>query len=316
MKNNFPGGYLRVDCVLKLRKEDRIVANILFEGIASTGAVLDCDGATIDVSGGKTRMQKTAIIVRSQRRKDGVWEAPEGVLVRNCVINGFMRVYGLDENANGANMKASSRHPGHTQFAQSAAPKRTTFENLIIIAPHGISLYVGPGVTGTKLRNSRLEGTSGGTAIYLDAESGRNIIESNIFNIKTDRRELIAIDGSTRNKIVGNIFIDPINGGIFIYRNCGEGNVIRHQKPNFNTISNNEFLYKKKSKKMPAIWLNSRNGKQNFCFIDPRYRFGSSESSLDFAQNNTVSHNKIVGGELNLIRNNDKSNDVYGNIAE
>lgn len=316
MKNNVPGGYIKVDCILKLHESDRIVANVLFEGSASTGAALDCGGATLDVSGGKTRMQKTAVIVRSQRRKDGVWEAPEGVLVRNCVINGFIRVYGLDENANGANMKLSSRHPDHTKFAQAAAPKRTTFENLTIISPHGISLYVGPGVTGTKLVNSRLKGTSSGTAIYLDAESGRNIIENNIFTVKTERREMIAVDGSTRNRIVGNIFNNPVNGGIFLYRNCGEGGVIRHQRPNFNIISENDFIYSGKSRRKPAVWLNSRNGRQKFCFLDPRYRFGSSESPLDFAQSNTISLNRIVGGDLDLIRNNDASNEIYDNIAE
>jgi hypothetical protein len=210
----------------------------------------------------------------------------------------------------------SSRHPDHTRFVQAAAPKRTTFENLTIIAPHGISLYVGPGVTGIKLRNSRLEGTSSGTAIYLDAESGRNIIENNIFNTKTERREMIAIDGSTRNKITGNVFHDPVNGGIFLYRNCGEGGVIRHQRPNFNIISKNDFIYTEESRKRPAVWLNSRNGKQKHCFFDPRYRFGSSESSLDFAQNNIVSLNRIVGAGLNLIRNDDASNGIYGNIAE
>ena len=316
MKQNFPGGYIKVDCLLKLQRGDRIVANILFEGTASTGAVLDCGGATIDVADGKSRMQKTGIIVRSRQRENGVWEAPEGVLVRNCKVHGFIRVYGIDENANGANMKMSSRHPEHTKFAQSVAPKRTTFDNMTIVAPHGISLYVGPGVTGTKLRNSLLKGTSVGTVIYLDAESGRNIIADNVFDVKTERRELIAIDGSARNEIVRNIFHDPVNGGVFVYRNCGEGGVIRHQRPILNIISKNKFVYVGKNKSKPAVWLNSRNGKQKYCFLDYRYRFGSSESPLDFAQNNIVSMNRIVGGNLGLIRNNDASNDIYGNVAE
>jgi hypothetical protein len=315
-RNNHPGQKIRLDCSLTLPKGLQLFANIVFEGSKANGAVLDCNGNTIDVASGKSRMGRTAIIVRSVQREDGTWDAPQDVVVKNCVIKGFMRVYGLDENANGPNMKASSRHPDHTEFAQAAAPKRTTFENLTIIAPNGISLYVGPGSMWTKLVNSRLEGRSGGTAIYLDAESGRSTIKDNIFDVSTKSRELIAIDGSTRNKILGNTFYDPVNGGIFAYRNCGEGGVIRHQTPNFNIISDNSFVYSSRDIKKPAVWLNSRNGKQRYCFIDPRYNFGSSKNSMDLAKKNVVSMNRIVGGNLELIRNNDASNEIYDNFAE
>lgn len=127
---------------------------------------------------------------------------------------------------------------------------------------------------------------------------------------------MIAIDGSTRNKIVRNVFNNPVNGGILIYRNCGEGGVIRHQKPNFNVISENDFVYKKEKIRRPAVWLNSRRGKQRYCFFDPRYPFGSSENPLDFANDNTISLNRIIGAGLDLIRSNDGINEIYGNIAE
>lgn len=315
-RSNRPGEQILIDCSLTLSKNFQVSANLIFEGSKASGTVLDCAGATIDVSGNNSRMGKTAIIVRSMQREDGTWDAPQGVTVRNCIIKGFMRVYGLDENANGPNMKKSSRHSDHTEFTQAAAPKHTTFENLVILAPNGISLYVGPGAMWTKLVNSRLEGKTGGTAIYLDAESGRSMIKDNIFDVSTKSRELIAIDGSTRNKIIGNTFYDPINGGIFAYRNCGEGGVIRHQTPNFNVISYNSFVYSGRNIKKPAVWLNSRNGKQRYCFIEPRYDFGSSKSPLDFAKKNIVSMNRIVGGDLELIRNNDASNEIYDNFAE
>lgn len=315
-KNNRPGEHISLDCSLTLPKGFQVFANIVFEGSAANGAILDCNGSTIDVSDARSRMGRTAIIVRSLQRQDGTWDAPQDVTVRNCVIRGFMRVYGLDENANGPNMKASSRHPDHTEFAQAAAPKRTTFENLTIIAPRGISLYVGPGATWTSLLNSRLEGHSRGTAIYLDAESGRSLIKDNVFDVTTKSRELIAIDGSTRNEIIGNTFQNPVNGGIFVYRNCGEGGVIRHQTPNFNIISDNRFVYRTGAARKPAVWLNSRNGKQRYCFIDPRYAFGSSKSPLDFAKKNVVSMNRLIGGDDGLIRNNDASNEIYDNVIE
>lgn len=316
VRDNAPGKTLFLDCSLTLPKNFRVLGNIVFEGSKASGAVLDCNGATIDVAAGKSRKRKTAIVVRSLQRQDGSWDAPEGVTVRNCTVKGFLRVYGLDENANGANMKASSRHPDHTRLAQAAAPKRTTFDNLTIDAPDGIALYVGPGALWTRLQNSRIDGTSGATALYLDAESGRSLIRNNVFRIATESRELIAIDGSTRNRILGNTFHDPVNGGIFVYRNCGEGGVIRHQTPNFNRIAENRFLYGGAPARKPAVWLNSRNGRQRYCFIDPRYRFGSSKSPLDFARNNVVRENRITGGTLGLIRNDDASNEVSGNVAD
>lgn len=313
--NNGVSGQISLDCSVTLPAGLAIRGNVVFEGSRASGAVLDCGGSVIDATAGRTRMQRTAIIIRSVQRDDGSWDAPNGITVRNCIIKGLMRVYGLDENANGPNMKRSSRDPGHTEFAQASAPKRITFENLTILAPGGAPLYVGPGVTWTTLANSRLDGETGGTAIYLDAESGRNSIRNNVFLIKTDGREMIAIDGSTRNEIIGNVFENPINGGVFVYRNCGEGGVIRHQASNFNVISNNTFRYvdSSKAKPKPAVWLNSRNGHQKHCFTDPHHLFGSSASPLDFAKKNTVRMNRIVGGSFSLIRNNDRTNVIEDN---
>lgn len=315
-KDNRPGNRISLDCSLTLPEGFRVTANLVFEGAKASDTVLDCNGGTIDVAQGKFRIDRTAIIIRSRQNADGTWDAPTGVTVRNCTIKGFVRLYGLNENANGANMKASSRNPDHTALAQAAAPKGTILDNLTIIAPRGIPLYIGPGVTRTTFENSRLKGRSSGTAIYLDAESARNTIRRNTFDITTEKRELIAVDGSTRNTIVGNRFHDPVNGGIFLYRNCGEGGVIRHQTPNFNVISDNSFIYREKAARKPAVWLNSRKGKQKYCFIDPRYRFGSSKSPLDYARKNVVSLNRIVGGGANGIRNDDPSNEIYGNVVE
>ncbi|PKA39949.1 hypothetical protein CWR43_30230 [Rhizobium sullae] len=206
--------------------------------------------------------------------------------------------------------------PDHTEFAQASAPKRTSFLNVSIIASGGAPLYIGPGVTWTTLANSKLSGNTSGTAIYIDAESGRNSIINNVFSIKTRSRELIAIDGSTRNEITGNTFEDPVNGGIFLYRNCGEGGVIRHQRPDFNVIANNKFIYAGDgAKAKPAVWLGSRGGKQKFCFSDPQHPFGSSLSPMDFAQKNTVESNRLVGGNPQLIRSSDQSNIIRNNAA-
>ncbi|TCU15384.1 NosD domain-containing protein [Rhizobium sullae] len=304
-----------INCSVQLSAADIVNHPLVFEGRAASGSLLDCGGGTIDVSSGGSRQQKTAIIVRSKKTASGPWDAPTGVTIRNCKINGFVRVYGLGENANGEVMKASSLSASHSAFAQASAPKNVRLENVAFNAPGGIPFYIGPGVTGAALVDSRVGGKSTSVAIYLDAESANNTISNNVFSIVTEKRELIAIDGSASNKITGNTFEHPENGGIFVYRNCGEGGVIRHQKPQFNQITGNTFRYGPSFGAKPAVWLNSRNGNSSYCFKDPAHPYGSSVSSLDFAQHNVIRNNNLQGGSEGLIRNDDPSNDVGANTA-
>jgi parallel beta-helix repeat protein len=313
---NAPGtNPITLACSLRLSSADVITHPLVFEGSAASGSVLDCGGGTLDVSAGGSRKEKTAIAVRSRKAGSGPWDAPSSVTIRNCRIKGFVRIYGLGENANGAVMKASSRNPDHTAFAQASAPKNVRLENITFDAPDGIPFYVGPGVTNAALVNSKVNGRSTAVAVYLDAESANNTISNNVFGISTEKRELIAIDGSANNRITNNTFERADNGGIFVYRNCGEGGVIRHQKPQYNQIVGNTFRYGSSFLVKPAVWLNSRNGSSSYCFRDPAYPFGSSASNLDFAQNNVVRSNKIEGGSESLIRNDDPTNDIAANTA-
>lgn len=302
-------------CSVTLPENITIHRSLIFEGSPASHSVLDCNGSTIDTSAARSRDGKIAIIVRSKKAGSGSWDPPKDVTVRNCTIKGVIRIYGMDVSANGENMHASSRRENHTEFAQASAPRGVSFLNLSIIAPNGTPLYIGPGSTWTTLANSHLSGDARGTVIYMDAESGYNSIRNNQFSIITKSRELIAIDGSTRNEIVGNTFDDPVNGGVFVYRNCGEAGTIRHQQPDFNTISNNTFVYRMDGKvAKPAVWLGSRQGRQKVCFTDPKYPLGSSLSPLDFAQNNRVTGNRLIGGSAALIRDSDKMNTVQDNV--
>ncbi|WEX90900.1 right-handed parallel beta-helix repeat-containing protein [Sinorhizobium garamanticum] len=306
---------ISLTCSIRLSSANVITHPLVFEGSGASGSLLDCNGATLDVSAGRSRKEKTAIVVRSRRTGSGTWDAPSGVTVRNCKIKGFVRVYGLGENANGEAMRLSSHNAHHTAFAQASAPKDVRVENVAFDAPGGIPFYVGPGVTGAALVDTRIGGTSTSVAVYLDAESANNNISNNLFTIATEKRELIAIDGSARNRITNNVFGQAENGGIYLYRNCGEGGVIRHQEPQYNQIIGNTFRYRSLYFLKPAVWLNSRNGKRNYCFKDPAFPFGSSASNLDLARHNVVRGNKLQGGPRDLIRNDDPTNDIGGNVA-
>lgn len=193
-------------------------------------------------------------------------------------------------------LRASSRRPDHTERLQAAAPTDVRLQNVTITGTGSIPLYIGPGVTGLRLTQSRLNGRSASTAIYLDAESGGNTLSDNTIAVRTGR-EVIAVDGSAGNLITGNRI--DLNagglmnrGGVFLYRNCGEDGVIRHQTPSHNRITGNTFV---------ASWLGpartvvvgAREGNRRYCGDDAGYPFGSSADDGDNAADNIIRDNRV-----------------------
>ena len=299
---------IALSCRAILPANSTVTRQIIFAGNAASGTSLVCQGGRLEGHGAIG--DRESLIIRSRKIGDG-WSRPEGVTVENCTVTNGLRIYGLGRNGEAAEVRQSSMNAGHTQFAQNSAPTHITLRNLHFANAGGVPLYLSPGVTNVTLTQSRFTGTSSSVAIYLDAESGGADISGNIFDLQTDKRELIAVDGSAHNLIRGNIFNRATNGGIYLYRNCGEGGTIRHQAPQYNRIEANAFAMGGKGK--PAIWLNSRKGDRPYCFTDPDHPYGSAVSPLDMAQFNVVSDNAITGGNSKAIRNDDASNRVTGN---
>ncbi|AYC99571.1 right-handed parallel beta-helix repeat-containing protein [Neorhizobium sp. NCHU2750] len=299
---------VKLACSTKLPARSVVTRQVVFEGSASSGSSLDCNGGRLE--GTASKGDKDSVVVRS-RNAGGTWSRPVGVTVRNCQIANGVRIYGLGRNGEAQPVKQSSLNADHTAFAQTSAPSGITFDNIRFAGSGGVPFYVSPGVTNVTLSNSRFTGTSSSVAVYLDAESAGANITDNTFDLSTNGREQIAIDGSAHNTITGNTFERASNGGIFVYRNCGEGGTIRHQAPQFNRIEGNTFVMN--GSQDPAVWLNSRNGNRSYCFTDPSHPFGSALTSLDMAQNNTVDDNRAVGGGRDAFRNSDPTNRLANN---
>jgi parallel beta-helix repeat protein len=299
---------VKLACSARLPANAAVTRQIIFEGSASSGASLDCNGGRLE--GTAQKGDKEAVVVRSKRAGSS-WDRPVGVTVRNCEIAGSVRIYGMGRNGEAAAVKSSSMNASHTTDAQAAAPTNVTFDRVTISGNGGVPFYVSPGVTNVTLANSAINGTSTSVGVYLDAESAGAKITNNTFGIRTKSREVIAIDGSAYNTISGNRFNSAGNGGIFAYRNCGEGGTIRHQAPRYNKIEDNTFAMAGSSD--PAVWLNSRNGNRSYCFQDPSRPYGSSLTAMDMAQNNTVENNRASGGRGDAFRNSDPSNTVTNN---
>lgn len=306
---------IELRCSLTLDKTDVIDKRLILSGEKASGITVDCAGATLNGARGTVNSGKPTVLIRSTKTKDGRWSVPQGITVRNCTIKGAIRIQGLGVNGQAEEVRLSSLQPGHTQRAQAAAPDTIDLSGLTFIASGKIPLYLAPGVTHVTVENSSFTGETGGTAIYLDAESANNAILSNSFSVATKTREQIAVDGSAHNRITGNRFLDPVKGGIFLYRNCGEGGTIRHQSPQYNEISGNSFSYSKPPA-APAIWLASRNGARLYCLTAPSAPFGSGLSSKDFAEFNRVTGNTLTGGDLSLIKDDGDRNVIKGNRVE
>ena len=273
----------------------------VIEGSAASNQVIDLQGQWFN--GGKL----TEVLIRSVPQENG-WSRPRNITIRNGKLRGSIRIMGLGRNGEAEAVRASSVREGHTARAQAAAPTLITIENLSIEANYRVPLYVAPGATGITVRNCTFSGRSVSTVIYLCAESSGNTIEDNSFETKVGR-EVIAVDGSADNRISGNNFKQSPFGGVYLYRNCGEGGTVRHQTPHNNVIENNTFADCPRWGSY-AVWLGSRGGWSPYCWQDSGYPFGSSADNRDFADGNTVRGNVFPGGCRRTVRNEGAENRV------
>jgi parallel beta-helix repeat protein len=272
------------------------------EGIGDNGRV-------IDLQGGWMNEGKLSELVICSKESEKGWDVPEKITIRNGRIRGSIRIYGLGVNGEAAKVRESSHHEGHTARAQAAAPRAILLEDLKIEADHRIPLYLGPGVTGVTVRNCTFTGWSASTTVYLDAESGGNRIEGCTFDVRSGR-EVMAVDGSATNTIIGNRFFQARDGGIYLYRNCGEGGTVRHQTPQGNVIENNFFSMKDLRSGSYGVWLGSRQGRRSYCEDDAGYPFGSSIDNHDFADHNTVRGNVFQPASDEAVRDDGADNRV------
>lgn len=266
----------------------------------------------IDGEGGLFNDGKATYLLISSKETTSGWIQAQDITIRNCTIRGGIRIIGLGRNGQAVGVKESSLTLGHTERAQALAPTNIIIQNVVFEATQGLTpLYLAPGSTYVTVENCSFNGTQTGSGpiVYLDAESGYNIFRNNQFNM-TSTREVIACDGSANNLFDGNNFNIITKGGIYLYRNCGEGGAIRHQTPCFNTITNNVFNLSNLSLSNYGVWLGSRSGNRKYCDDDAGYPFGSSIDNRDFADNNTVSKNTFVGGSERFVKDDGANNSI------
>ncbi|MBI4508737.1 MAG: right-handed parallel beta-helix repeat-containing protein [Deltaproteobacteria bacterium] len=320
-----------VTCNLKLEPHDVVTRRIILEGSAASGVTVDCNNATINGGEGTINEGKDMIEIRSRKysvtplpgspdQTTNRWERPQDVTVKHCNIVGSMRIYGMAKNGEGDDLQESSLCTHHIRRARNNAPRRIFLDDLKITGT-GVRtpFYIAPGVTYVTLENSEITGESESVGVYLDTESGFNTLRNNYFHttsrkdyawgIYTRKREEMAIDNSTGNKIISNRFSSLEGGGIYLYRNCGEGGTIRHGTPSENQIIDNVFYYKDYSGANPAVYLGSRGEGRGYCGDDEFsksdaqaicsrlgasvFQGGSRADNRSYARENVVMGNQI-----------------------
>ncbi len=304
---------VELNCHLKLHRNDVVTKQVRISGAKGSNLRMNCHGATLKANSASDPQLRLLIRSTYDKAQDGDegWLRPENVLIENCRIEGSVRVMGMAVNGEDDNLTASSRSEGHTKRVQESAPRGIVLNKNTFIGQGSIPIYFSPGVTHSGITNSHIGGVSNSVAVYFDAESAQNTLKGNRIDTKTlDQtkstkflgftvhkshkfRELVAIDGSAYNKITDNFFSSLNHGGIYLYRNCGEGGNIRHQTSSYNEIINNTFYYNKYDGDLPAIWVASRNGNRSYCDEDAGFPLGSSKSNLDHATMNLIAQNKF-----------------------
>jgi hypothetical protein len=274
-------------------------------GPGANGLRVECNGAVFDA---RARPVETDMIVVRSQQSGSVWLPVTDVTISGCTVYGGVRVHGIGRNANDDTFGATSPFSDHVQHARSTAPSRINLVDMELNFDRRIPFYVATGATHVTLRGSTIRGDGDAPAIYLDAETGYNTIENNDIQMGSNR-ELIAIDASSDNRIFGNYLSGLGNGGIFLYRNCGESRTIRHTTPSRNQIINNIFYYTPGTNAAPAVLVGSRNGQGvHYCSSDldmfPGATIGSAGSNLDYATHNVVMQNQFYHVDpSNMIRN-------------
>ena len=308
---NTSNATVHVNCNIVLQPQDVVKKRILFEGAEDSGLTLDCNGATTGdratIDGGKGRFGWKDVIEVKSREENGTWNRPANITVRDCNIIGSIRVWGRCPNSDCASLKDSSSKQGHTRRMRASAPRNIVFDNITLTGTGRNPLYFGPGVTGSKLLNSEIKGKSTKVGIYLDAESARNVIDGNTIHVSTgggswyrDSEPLIAVDGSSSNRIINNFFSKTNHGGIYLYRNCGYKGVSRHATPSRNLIINNIFYYNRYRGSNRAIHVGAHDGYDyrsfpiwGTCHDDKKNSVGSGVSDRDHARHNAVMQNQF-----------------------
>jgi parallel beta-helix repeat protein len=318
-----------VDCsqagaVVTLTSSSHLDPSCTYAGIeiATSGVTLDCQGAKIV---GPTNSGSRGILVRAPQ---GV--ALSNITVRNCHVEGYLNSVRVTRD-------------GFRNLAQGeeylTPTSNIVIEDSTFKGSRGTGIFVDGYVEDVTIRDNTIDG-AGSVGIYLETGSRRNRVEGNsiinngyrengangqLATFGTTQvwwwgvgREGLAVDGSYENVIVDNAFYNNSNGGLFLYKNCGEypsrpSYFERRYHARDNLIEGNTFIGGRN-----GVWVGSRMGENTYPMecTDPAYiNSGITRVVLDYAEDNVVRDNRFVEVTYG-VRVEDDRTTVEGNRFE
>jgi hypothetical protein len=287
--------------------------------LGTSGTTLDCQGATI----------------RSPEGAGGVGiqiSAPVGsdlhdVTVRNCHVEGFL-------NSLRVTRPGFRDLPVGGEYLDDL--HGIVIEDSSFTGSHGVGVYVDGYVTGVTIEGNRIQNT-GSSGIYLETGSrGSTVVDNALLDdgfIENGPggqpfsfsglslwfwgvgREGISVDGSYDNTIRGNLFIGNSNGGVLLYKNCGEypdrtRYFERRYPSNGNLIEQNTFIGGRN-----GVWVGSRMAENTLPMdcTDPAYIDEPGRRVvLDHAADNVIRQNSFIDVTYG-VRVEDDGNQVIDN---
>ncbi len=266
--------------------------------VTASNTTLDCQGATVRSAPGAGGV---GIVVSAPVDTD-----LHDVTVRNCHVEGFLNSLKITRPGF-RDLPAGGEYLDHLD--------RIVVEKSSFVGSRGVGVYVDGYVTGVTIQQNTIKG-AGSSGIYLEGGSRGSVVTGNAIldNGYTENgpggqavsiggttlwfwgvgREGISVDGSYDNTISGNGFTGNSNGGVFLYKNCGEypgsGRYFeRRTHSDHNTISGNVFIGERN-----GVWVGSRMAENTLPMdcTDPAYIDETLRRVvLDYAKDNTVDGN-------------------------
>ena len=258
----------------------------------------------------------------------------QNITVKNCdlryYVNGFNVSFGLNQSTRN-NLKNKQNVEALENHLRTLSPQGIRIENTKITGSHKAGIFVQRYINGLTIDNVKII-SAGTIGIYLESGTKNNTISNSMFTkngettydiknrirkLRLRKREAIAVDSSSHNKIINNTFINNSGGAIFIYKNCYERyteavQLPRYQKSNFNLIQGNTFKGEPK-----GVWIASRQSRdlENFDCGDPvihETAKGKKKYYEDFAKNTSILNNIFDQVEKSIIIEDDATT-VSGN---
>lgn len=224
-------------------------------------------------------------------------ELPAGlsnVTVRNCVVEGFERNFGIEnpESPAGANLVIEdSKSIASRAYGVFVGPNVSalTMRKLDVADSRATGIFFSPGASGNTLTLSRIVGN--GKANFMPHQDG------------------VTLDSAPKNKIIANLFEKNGMAGLSLFHNCGEyGQKRPATQADENVIRANHF----KNENVGA-WIGSRqsmNQQPLGCSVQKTFDDSNWDIVEDFAKQNVLENNTFTENQIGLRIEDDQNRAV------